>query len=273
MEALNNLWTLIQYFILGLVQGVTEPIPVSSSGHLIIIRELFNIEARGLSFEIFVNFASLLAVMLIYRKDIVRLIFNTWKFLFKGDKTVKSDFMFVVYLVIATIPVGIIGVLFGDVLGETLSGTNVVGITLLITALSLWIIRNLRGCKQDGDISAKDAIIVGLVQCVAVTPGISRSGATIVASMLVGMKKETALRFSFLLYIPVSLGTGILEIPEIVKDPNMNLLWAPYLIAFITTFIATFFALKWFMNVMRNGKLEYFTYYCVVVGILVLIFL
>jgi len=273
LEALNNLWTLIQYFILGLVQGVTEPIPVSSSGHLIIIRELFNIEARGLSFEIFVNFASLLAVMLIYRKDIVRLIVNTWKFLFKGDKTVKSDFMFVVYLVIATIPVGIIGVLFGDVLGETLSGTNVVGITLLITALSLWIIRNLRGCKQDGDISAKDAIIVGLVQCVAVTPGISRSGATIVASMLVGMKKETALRFSFLLYIPVSLGTGILEIPEIVKDPNMNLLWVPYLIAFITTFIATFFALKWFMNVMRNGKLEYFAYYCVVVGILVLIFL
>lgn len=264
---------MIQYFILGLVQGVTEPIPVSSSGHLIIIRELFNIEARGLSFEIFVNFASLLAVMLIYRKDIVRLIVNTWKFLFKGDKTVKSDFMFVVYLVIATIPVGIIGVLFGDVLGETLSGTNVVGITLLITALSLWIIRNLRGCKQDGDISAKDAIIVGLVQCVAVTPGISRSGATIVASMLVGMKKETALRFSFLLYIPVSLGTGILEIPEIVKDPNMNLLWVPYLIAFITTFIATFFALKWFMNVMRNGKLEYFAYYCVVVGILVLIFL
>ena len=273
MEALNNLWTLVQYFFLGLVQGLTEPIPVSSSGHLIIVRELFNIEARGLSFEIFVNFASLLAVMLIYRKDIVRLIVNNWKFIFKGDKTVKSDFMFVVYLVIATIPVGVVGLLFGDVLGEALSGTNVVGITLLITALSLWIIRNLRGRKQDGDISTKDAIIVGLAQCVAVTPGISRSGATIVASMLVGMKKETALRFSFLLYIPVSLGTGILEIPEIVKDPSMNQLWAPYAVAFITTFIATYFALKWFMNVMRNGRLEYFAYYCVVVGILVLLFL
>ncbi|WP_152657293.1 undecaprenyl-diphosphate phosphatase [Oceanobacillus sp. CFH 90083] len=273
MDALSNLWTLIQYFILGIVQGVTEPIPVSSSGHLIIVRELFNIEARGLSFEIFVNFASLLAVMLIYRKDIVRLIVNTWKFLFKGDKTVKSDFMFVVYLVIATIPVGVIGVLFGDVLGEALSGTNVVGITLLITALSLWIIRNLRGRKQDGDLSAKDAVIVGLVQSVAVTPGISRSGATIVASMLVGMKKETALRFSFLLYIPVSLGTAILEIPEIARDPAMSQLWAPYLVAFITAFIASYFALKWFMNVMRHGKLEYFAYYCVVVGILVLIFL
>ena len=87
------------------------------------------------------------------------------------------------------------------------------------------------------------------------------------------MKQETALRFSFLLYIPVSLGTGILEIPEIIKDPNMNQLWAPYAIAFITTLIATYFALKWFMNIMRNGKLEYFAYYCVIVGLLVLIFL
>src|SRR5690625_5461897 len=90
---MTELCTLIQYLLLGLVQGITEPIPISSSGHLIIVRELFNIEARGLSFEIFVNFASLLAVMLIYRKDIVRLIVNNWKFIFKGDKTVKSDFM------------------------------------------------------------------------------------------------------------------------------------------------------------------------------------
>ncbi|GMG66699.1 undecaprenyl-diphosphate phosphatase [Tetragenococcus halophilus] len=273
MASLTNLWTLFQYFILGIVQGITEPIPVSSSGHLIIARELFNIEASGLSFEIFVNFASLLAVMLIYRQDIVRLIVNTWKFLFKGDRTVKNDFMFVVYLIIATIPVGIIGVLFGDVLGEVLSGTNVVGITLLITALFLWLIRNLQGRKQDGEISTKDAVIVGFAQAVATTPGISRSGATIVASMLVGMKKETALRFSFLLYIPVSLGTGILEIPEIVQDPAMGQLWAPYLLAFITTFVASYFGLKLFMNVMRQGKLEYFAYYCVAVGLLVLFFL
>ncbi|GAB2567042.1 undecaprenyl-diphosphate phosphatase [Gracilibacillus alcaliphilus] len=273
MDALSNFWTLIQYFILGLVQGVTEPIPISSSGHLIIIRELFDIEARGLSFEIFVNFASLLAVMLIYRKDIVRLIVGTWNFIVKHDKSAKDDFMFVVYLVIATIPVGIIGVLFGDVLGEALSSTSVVGITLLITAAALWIIRNLRGRKQDGDLSVKDAIIVGLGQSIAVTPGISRSGATIVASMLVGMKQDTALRFSFLLYIPVSLGTGILEIPEIIADPNMDQLWAPYAIAFITSFIASYYALKWFMNIMRHGKLEYFAYYCVVIGLLVLIFL
>jgi len=273
MEGTTELFTLIKYLILGLVQGITEPIPISSSGHLIIFRELFGIEASGLSFEIFVNFASLLAVLVIYRNDIIRLIINGFRYLTKREESAKSDFQFIIYLVIATIPVGVIGVLFGDVIGEWLSGTKVVGVTLLITAAALWTIRNLRGRKNDGDLTTKDAIIVGLAQAVAVTPGISRSGASIVASMLVGMKQETALRFSFLLYIPVSLGTGILEIPEIISDPNFDELMIPYIIAFIATFIATYFALKWFMDIMRKGNLKYFSYYCVIVGILVILFL
>src|SRR5690606_14314367 len=273
MDAVNDIVTLLKYLILGLVQGVTEPIPISSSGHLIIVREIFGIEAKGLSFEIFVNFASLLAVLVIYRNDIIRLIINGFRYLTKREESAKSDFQFIIYLVIATIPVGVIGVLFGDVIGEWLSGTKVVGVTLLITAAALWTIRNLRGRKNDGDLTTKDAIIVGLAQAVAVTPGISRSGASIVASMLVGMKQETALRFSFLLYIPVSLGTGILEIPEIISDPNFDELMMPYIIAFIATFIATYFALKWFMDIMRKGNLKYFSYYCVIVGILVILFL
>src|SRR5699024_2273613 len=118
-------WTLIKYFVLGLVQGITEPIPISSSGHLIIFRELLGIEARGLSFEIFVNFASLIAVLIIYRNDIVRLLINGFRYLTKREEAAKSDFKFIIYLVIATIPVGIIGMLFGDVIGEALSGTMV----------------------------------------------------------------------------------------------------------------------------------------------------
>src|SRR5690606_13931543 len=224
-------------------------------------------------FEIFVNFASLLAIIIIYWKDIVRLIKNGFLYIVKKDPDAKSDFQFIIYLIIATIPVGVVGVLFGDALGEALSDPVVVGYTLLITAAALWTIRNLRGRKNDGDLTTKDAIIVGLAQAVAVTPGISRSGASIVASMLVGMKQETALRFSFLLYIPVSLGTGILEIPEIISDPNFDELMMPYIIAFIATFIATYFALKWFMDIMRKGNLKYFSYYCVIVGILVILFL
>ncbi len=273
MESIAELWLLVKYLILGLVQGITEPIPISSSGHLIIVRKLFGIEAEGLSFEIFVNFASLLAVLIIYRNDIIRIMINGFTYITKREETAKSDFHFIIYLIIGTIPVGIIGVLFGDVIGETLSGTRVVGVTLLITAIAIWTIRNLRGKKVDGDITAKDAIIVGLAQAVAVTPGISRSGASIVASMLVGMKPETALRFSFLLYIPVSLGTGILEIPDIITDPSFDELMIPYIIAFIASFVATYFALKWFMNIMRKGNLKYFSYYCVVVGLLVILFL
>ncbi|PWU67880.1 undecaprenyl-diphosphate phosphatase [Gracilibacillus dipsosauri] len=275
MDFSAELLTLIKYFILGLVQGITEPIPISSSGHLIIFRELFGVKANGLSFEIFVNFASLLAVLVIYRNDIIRLVTNGTRYIVKKEKeeSDRKDFQFIIYLIIATIPVGVFGVLFGDAIGDALSNTKIVGFTLLITAVALWLIRNLRGRKNDGDLTTKDAIIVGLAQMVALTPGISRSGATIVGSMLVGMKQETALRFAFLLYIPVSLGTGILEIPEILKDPNINSLLIPYIIAFITTFIATYFALKWFMDIMAKGNLKYFSYYCVIVGILVILFL
>ncbi|WP_085992751.1 undecaprenyl-diphosphate phosphatase [Oceanobacillus senegalensis] len=273
MDFFEKLTTLIQYLFLGLVQGVTEPIPISSSGHLVIFRELFGIEKEGLSFEIFVNFASLLAVLLIYREDIIRLIKNGALYLFKKEETAKSDFMFIVYLVIATIPVGVVGVLFGDAIGAALSNPVVVGYTLLITAAAVWIIRNMRGRKNDGDLTTKDAIIVGLAQTIAVTPGISRSGSTIVASMLVGMKQETALRFSFLLYIPVSLGTTILEVPEMVGSSEFQTMLIPNLIAFLASFVATYFALKWFMNIMARGNLKYFSYYCVVVGLLVILFL
>lgn len=273
MEFITDLKLIIQYLILGLVQGVTEPIPISSSGHLIIFRHLFGIEAKGLSFEIFVNFASLLAVFIIYKDDIIRLIKNSYLFIFKRDQSAKSDFLFVVYLVIATIPVGVVGLLFGDYLGEILSGTNVVGITLLITGAAIWAIRNLRGRKLEGQLTTKDAIIVGLAQAVAVTPGISRSGASIISAMLVGMRQDTALRFAFLLYIPVSLGTTILEVPDLIASPEFQALLIPNLIAFITAFIATYFALRWFMNIMAKGNLKYFAYYCFIVGLLVIFFL
>ena len=275
MDFISNIWTIIQYLILGLVQGVTEPIPISSSGHIMIFRELFGIDSPGLSFEIFVNFASFLAILIIYRHDIIRLMKNGWLYITKKDEAAKNDFRFIIYLIIGTIPVGVVGVFFGDAIGELINenAMNVVGVTLLITAAAIWLIRNLRGKKNDGDLTMKDSLIVGLAQAIAVTPGISRSGATIVASMLVGMKQETALRFSFLLYIPVSLGTSILEIPDIIQDPSFSTLWIPYLIAFIAAFIASYVALKWFMNIMAKGNLRYFSYYCLIVGLLVIFFL
>lgn len=273
MEVISELWLLIKYTVLGFIQGFTEPIPISSSGHLVILRELFGIKIEGLSFEIMVNFGSLIAVLIIYRKDIIRLIQNGLRYITTKDNEAKSDFQFILFLVIATIPTGILGVLFEDYIESKLSTVAVVGYTLLITGLALWIIRNLRGRKNDNEITIKDAIVVGLAQSVALIPGISRSGATIVAAMLVGMKSETALRFSFLLYIPVSLGITVLSAGEILGDDNISVLAIPYILAFAASIIATYYSLRWFMNIMRHGNLKYFTFYCFIVGILVILFL
>lgn len=273
MDVISELILLLKYIFLGFVQGFTEPIPISSSGHLVIFREMFNINIHGLSFEIFVNFGSLIAVFLVYRQDILRLINNGYRYIIKKDVQAREDFNFIIYLVIATIPTGIIGLLFEDMISNVFSAAIFVGFTLLLTGVALWIIRNLQGKKSDGDLSVRDAVIVGLAQSIALIPGISRSGATIVAAMLLGMKQETALRFSFLLYIPVSLGVTILSAKDIYNDPNFNTLAIPYLLAFITTVIATFYSLKWFMHIMKTGNLKYFAYYCFIVGTLVVIFI
>lgn len=264
MDALLNL----KYFILGLVQGFTEPIPVSSSGHLVLVQELFGVAAEGISFEAFVNFASLLVVLFIYRKDIVSLACNGWKYLTKKEKACFPEFKMIICLIIATIPAAIGGVLFEDVIGTIFKSPKMIGISLLITAVALWIVRNMRGRKGDFDISYMDALIIGLAQAVALIPGISRSGATIVAALLLGTSSSTALRFSFLMYIPVSLGGMILSGSDIITDPQIASLAMPYALAFVAALVMNYISLKWFMNIMEKGNLKYFSFYCVIVGIL-----
>lgn len=259
--------TIIKYVFLGLLQGITEPIPVSSSGHLVIARELFGIEAQGLSFEIFLNTASLIAILIVYRKDIISIFQNLWRFIFNGarDNDAVTDFKYTICLIIATIPVGVAGLLLKDVIGENIS-IGFVGLMLLVTGLALLFIKNKRGAKRDGDLTVKDSIIVGIAQCMALTPGISRSGAAIVGAIAVGLSQKNALRFAFLLYIPVSVGTAMISVGDIVNDPNMSTLWLAYLLAFIVTIIATYFAVKWLQNVMERGNLIIFVYYCFALG-------
>lgn len=265
------LW--FKYLLLGLIQGFTEPIPISSSGHLIIAQKLMGMEQRGLSFEILTNTASLIAILYIFRDVIARLIKNGLRYITTKDPECKSDFKFIVYIIVGTIPAGIIGVLFKDKIEEVFASIYTVAVALLVTGIALWIIRNLRGVKRDGDLSTKDAIIVGLAQAVALIPGISRSGSTVITSIAVGMKQDTALRYSFMLYIPVSVGGLLMGAPDIISDPEIKVLWMPYLLAFITTLVVTYFSMRWFMGVMEKGNLKYFAYYCFVVGILLLIFL
>ncbi|HIW31240.1 MAG TPA: undecaprenyl-diphosphate phosphatase [Candidatus Paenibacillus intestinavium] len=264
----------LKYVFLGVIQGFTEPIPISSSGHLMIAQKLMGMEQHGLSFEIMTNTASLIAIIFIFREVLARLMKNGFGYIKSKDAAYKSDFNFILYIIIGSIPAGVIGVLFKDKIEEVFSSSlYTVGIALLVTGAALWIIRNLRGVKRDGDLSAKDALLVGLAQAVALIPGISRSGSTVIASIAVGMKQDTALRFSFMLYIPVSVGGLILGISDIVSDPELQALWFPYLLAFITTLFVTYFSMKWFMGIMEKGNLRYFSYYCFIVGTLILIFM
>lgn len=270
---MEQLWLTIKFLLLGLFQGLTEPIPISSSGHLLIAQYFLNVEIEGSTstFALLVNTASLIAVIIIYREDIQRLVINGLKFFQVKNAETKRDFMFVVYLVVATIPAGIIGVLFQDIIDDYLSTIVTIGITLVITGLALWLIRNMRGQRKDGNMTMKDAWIIGGAQAVALIPGISRSGATIVGAMARGINQETALRFSFLLFIPVSLGGAVLSITDIINDENLATMAIPYIMAFVGSLIASYFSLKWFMNVMAKGQLKYFAIYCFIVGPLVVL--
>ncbi|MCT2345720.1 undecaprenyl-diphosphate phosphatase [Niallia taxi] len=262
---------IIKMIIIGLVQGFTEPIPVSSSGHVMIASQILGLGEQGFTFAILTNTASLLAILFIYRKDILRLAYNTIQYLKTKDNKYKNDFRFVCFIIIGTIPAGVLGVLLSDFIAANVSMATI-AIMLFVTGIALWLIRNRNGVKGEADITAKDAFLVGLGQAIALAPGISRSGATIISSIAVGIKQETALRFSFLLYIPVSLGGVILGFSDFIGEPNKAELALPYLSAFIATLIMSYLAMKWFMGIMKKGKLVYFTYYCFIVGILLLIF-
>lgn len=272
MDYADHIKNLLMYLFLGFFQGFSEPLPISSSGHLVLLRNIFHIYIPGLSFEIFVHCGSLIAIVTMYRKDIFRIIQKGRDYVIKGDQRGENDFYFIILLFIASLPAAVIGLFLETYINQLLTNTFIVGITLLITGSFLWIIRHLRGTKEDEQMSFKDALIIGFAQAFALLPGISRSGATIVAAMLLGMKRKTALRFSFLLFIPVSLGATLLSIRDIINDPYIHIRIIPYLLAFIATIFATYYSLKWFIGVMERGKLKYFAYYCWGIGGFILLF-
>ena len=263
-----NLVELIKYIVLGIIQGFTEPIPVSSSGHLAIFKKLINSNVlNDLNFEIVVNFGSLIAITLFFRKDIVKLI----KEFFLYIKTKEKKYCWLI--VIGTIPAGILGLIFKDAISSLSENIKIIGGALIVTSLFLFIIKDFKGKKDDNEITYKDALIVGLFQCVALLPGISRSGATIVGAMLLKFKRETAFKFSFMLYIPISLATIVLGVKDIIETGLESTTILYYLIGMVVASVITYFSTKLFKDIMKKGKLIWFVLYCLIVGILVLIFL
>lgn len=271
MGQVQEMIVLLKYILMGVFQGITEPLPISSSGHLILLKTGLGLHLPGLSFEVIVHFGSLIAICFVYRQTIIRLLIHSMQYMKYKKQEDYNNFKFVLLVLIATIPAGLIGILFKDSISNHLSSVRVVGITLIITGICLWLIRKKVGTKGENQLTFWDGILIGCAQALALIPGISRSGATLVTALALGIDRDTALRFSFLLYIPISIGSVLFSINEVRQDPLLSSNIILFIIACIAATLATYIALKWFINIMKRGKLAYFSCYCFVVGIIVLL--
>jgi undecaprenyl-diphosphatase len=255
--------TWIEALILGIVQGLTEFLPVSSSGHLEIGNVLLNVQSSdNLLFAVVVHAATALSTIVVFRRDIVNII----RELFHLPWNSSHDFS--LKIIISMLPVGIVGVFFEDQIATFFSGNMLlVGSMLSITAMLLFFTYFRKdGHRQVGLFSA---LLIGFAQAFAIMPGISRSGATIATGLLLGIEKSQATRFSFLMVLIPILGASLLKLkdyyenPAIAEIPSISLL-----VGFLGAFTSGYLACKWMISIVKRGKLTYFAVYCLIVGII-----
>lgn len=266
---------LLIYIILGIIQGFTEPLPISSSGHIFLFKNVFNTNSfQDLNFEIISNFGSFIAIFIIFRKEIFDLVKSFFGYIFNKEKRkeYQTKFNYCIYIIISTIPVGIVGFLLKDVIESKLQNIKFLGFAFLLTAVMLFLIRNKNGNKEDKDITLKDAIIIGLIQMITIMPGISRSGTVLVACLLCGFKKSIALKYTFILYFPISVATMILGVKDLVTASNLNTLLIPYLAGLVAACIVTYITYRWLTKLVQKGKLWKFSIYCLCLAIFIFIY-
>lgn len=260
----------LEALVLGIVQGLTEFLPVSSSGHLQIFKEILGVEiTRNLTFEIVVHAATVCSTLVVLRKEIARLLQGFFKF------RMNEETEYVLKILVSMIPVAVVGFCFKKqveaVFGE---GLGVVGACLLVTACLLAFAYYAKP-RQKTVISFRDAFLIGAAQACAVLPGLSRSGSTIATGILLGNNKENVAKFSFLMVLVPILGEALLEVKDMLTEAdgaNVVVSFVPLLIGFCAAFISGFLACQWMLNLVRKGKLIWFAVYCLVVGTVVLIY-
>ncbi len=261
--------TWFEALILGLLQGLTEYLPVSSSGHLAIGSALFGIESEeNLAFTIAVHVATVLSTLVILWKEI------SW--IFKGllKFSMNDETRYALNIVVSMIPVGIVGVFFKDYVEAIFgAGLGIVGYMLLLTAALLTFSYYAKP-RQKETISLRDAFIIGLSQAVAVMPGLSRSGTTIATGLLLGNKKENMAQFSFLMVIPPILGEALLDIVKMISGEAImgDIPAVSLIVGFLAAFVSGCLACKWMINIVKKGKLIYFAIYCVVAATFCLLY-
>ena len=256
----------LEALFLGIIQGLTEFLPVSSSGHLELAKHLIGNQAlpgESLLFTVIVHFATALATIVIYKKEVLQILVGLSK------RENNEEFKFSLSIIISMIPAAIVGIVFDDFI-ETLFNDQIllVGFMLLITGLLLAFANN--ATSGDKPLTYKNAIFIGIAQAIAILPGISRSGATISSSILLGMDREKASRFSFLMVVPLIFGKMAKDIMDGAFETTVN---SPLnlVLAFAAAFLTGLWACKWMIEIVKRSNLNYFSLYCFAIGIVAII--
>lgn len=261
--------TILESIILGAVQGLTEFLPISSSGHLVLAQSILNIEEPPLFFDVMLHFGTLMAVFIFFWRDIWEIVAGIFgRNPNKGRstshyKTKKSARMFAWYIIIATIPTAIIAFILKKTIESAFENALFVSITLLITGIILWLSGRIG--QRGKTFNTLRAFIIGIAQGIAALPGISRSGTTISTALMMGLDGEQAARFSLLMSIPAILGATILELKDIENiDVSIGIVLLGMAIAFIVGYIS----IKFLVKILARGHFSRFAYYCWAIGIL-----
>ncbi|CUS97237.1 undecaprenyl-diphosphatase [Candidatus Kryptobacter tengchongensis] len=266
----------LESLILAVLQGLTEFLPISSSGHLVLAEHIFGVRKTGIDFEVFVHFGTMLSVLVIFWKDIAGILtsffskifqINKFKVNFQSDENFKTAIL----ILWASIPAGVIGLLFEKKIEMIFQNPRLTALFLTITGLILFSTRFAKN-NPDKDFNFVSSFFVGIAQAFAILPGISRSGATISAGMFSGINGVKSAKFSFLLSLPAILGATILKVKEILEFSLLEKI--PILIfSTIISFITGYIAIKFLFKVISRGNFSLFAYYCLIIGFLGLIFL
>ncbi len=260
---------ILKAIILGLIQGLTEFLPVSSSGHIELGQAIldFDLGEEDLLFSVIVHLATVLSTIIIFRKDIIEIIQGLLKFKWNEETE------YTIKILLSMIPVGLVGILLKDQIESLFDGRIFfVGCMLIITGLLLFLTKYASSIREEGRaVNYKDAFIIGLAQACAVLPGISRSGSTIATGLLLGVDKAKIAKFSFLMVLAPIIGVSILDVKDLMEAPSATVSWAPLLAGFCAAFVSGLLACTWMINIVKKGKLMYFAIYCFVVGAVAMI--
>ncbi len=251
--------TIFQAIILGIIQGITEFLPVSSSGHLVLLQKIFRVAEPSLTFGIVVHLGTLVAVFAVFWRDIVALLKKPIQ---------KLTFL----LIIGTIPAGIVGIVFKDFFESIFVSGSTIGFGFLITGMVLLFADSIRyGYKDIDETNVLDAVVVGVLQSIAIFPAVSRSGLTISGALFRNMDRDFAAKFSFLLSIPAILGAAVFDLKDVLEIGVDNMDSLNLGVGFIFSAIFGYISIKYMIDILKRGKIRYFSYYVFALGALVLI--